>query len=193
MSAGSFRAWSTSSEKAEDLLGGLRRIGIDEISYRKGHRYLVVVVDHDTGRLGWAANGRDADTVRRFFAELGEERCAKIEKVSCDGVEWIMNVVEEHCPNATICLDPFHVVQWATNALDGVRRDVWNAARQAGLTDDAKALKGARWALWHNPGNLTSRQRTTLSIIQKTNKPLYRAYLLKEQLRLVFQPPLTRR
>jgi transposase len=61
-----------------------------------------------------------------------------------------MNVVEEHCPNATICLDPFHVVQWATNALDGVRRGVWNAARQAGLTDDAKALKGARWALWHN-------------------------------------------
>ena len=71
--------------KSQDLLDGLRRIGIDEISYRKGQRYLVVVVDHDTGRLVRAANGRDADTVRRSFIELGEERCAKIEKVSCDG------------------------------------------------------------------------------------------------------------
>ncbi len=175
--------------KSQDLLDGLRRIGIDEISYRKGQRYLMVVVNHDTGRLVWAANGRDSATVRRFFTELGQERCAKIEKVSCDGAEWIMTVVEEECPNATICLDPFHVVQWATKALDEVRREVWNAARIAGLTHDAKALKGARWALWHNPGNITSRQRTTLAIIQKTNKPLYRAYLLKEQLRLVFQLP----
>ncbi len=148
-----------------------------------------MVVDHDTGKLVWAANGRDSDTVRRFFTELGEERCAKIERVSCDGVEWMMNVVEEQCQNATICLDLFHVVQWATNALDEVRREVWNAARKAGFSDYAKALKGARWALWHNPGNLTSRQRTTLAVIEKTNKPLYRAYLLKEQLRLVFHLP----
>jgi transposase len=69
----------------------------------------------------------------------------------------MMNVVEEQCQNATICLDLFHVVQWATNALDEVRREVWNAARKAGFSDYAKALKGARWALWHNPGNLTSR------------------------------------
>jgi len=80
--------------KGQDLLGGLTRIGIDEISYRRGQRYLMVVVNHDNGRLLWAANGRDAATVRRFFTELGEERCAKIEKVSCDGAEWIMDVVE---------------------------------------------------------------------------------------------------
>ena len=178
--------------KGQDLLGGLTRIGIDEISYRRGQRYLMVVVNHDNGRLLWAANGRDAATVRRFFTELGEERCAKIEKVSCDGAEWIMDVVEELCPNATICLDPFHVVQWATNALDEVRREVWNAARKAGFGDDAKDLKGARWALWKNPGNLTSRQRTTLAVIEKTNKPLYRAYLLKEHLRLVFQLPFAK-
>jgi len=178
--------------KGQDLLGGLTRIGIDEISYRRGQRYLMVVVNHDNGRLLWAANGRDSDTVRRFFTELGEERCAKIEKVSCDGAEWMIDVVEELCPNATICLDPFHVVQWATNALDEVRREVWNAARKAGFSDDAKDLKGARWALWKNPGNLTSRQRTTLAVIEKTNKPLYRAYLLKEQLRLVFQLPLAK-
>ena len=64
--------------KSQDLLGGLTRIGIDEISYRRGQRYLMVVVNHDNGRLLWAANGRDSATVRRFFAELGEERCAKI-------------------------------------------------------------------------------------------------------------------
>ena len=59
-------------------LAGLRRIGIDEISYRKGHRYLTVVVDHDTGRLVWAAPGRDEATLDRFFDALGEQRCAQL-------------------------------------------------------------------------------------------------------------------
>jgi transposase len=67
-----------------DLLAGLRRIGIDEISHRTGQRYLTVVVDHDSGRLVWAAAGRDRKTVERFLDELGEERCNQIELVSCD-------------------------------------------------------------------------------------------------------------
>ncbi len=67
-----------------DRLDGLRRVGIDELSYRTGQRYITVVVDHDTGRLVWAADGRDTKTVARFFAELGEERSAKLELVSSD-------------------------------------------------------------------------------------------------------------
>ena len=77
------------AQREVDLLDGLRRIGIDEISHRKGQRYLTVVVDHDTGRLVWAAAGRDRKTVEAFFDELGERRCKQVELVSCDMAGWI--------------------------------------------------------------------------------------------------------
>ena len=114
---------------ATDPLDKLVRIGIDEISYKKGHKYLVVVVDHDTGKLVWAKPGRDKKTLGAFFDALGEERCRQIRLVSADGAGWIATVVADRCKNATRCMDPFHVVQWCTDALDEVRREVWNAAR----------------------------------------------------------------
>lgn len=172
---------------AVDPFDGLRRIGIDEISYKKGHRYLTVVVDHDTGRLVWAAPGRDKATLARFFDALGAQRCAQIELVSADAADWIADVVRARCGNATLCLDAFHVVAWATEALDAVRRNVWNEARKAGATGHAKQLKDARFALWKNPEHLTTRQRAKLAWLATLNGPLYRAYLLKEQLREVFQ------
>jgi transposase len=169
-----------------DRLTGLRRIGVDEISYRKGHRYLLVVVDHDTGRLVWADKGRDSATLRRFFDVLGEERAALLTHISTDGAEWIHTVAAERAPQALVCLDAFHVVAWATAALDAVRRSLGNQLRRDGKTDQAKALKNSRWALLKNPPALTGDQRTTVATIAKTNHPLYRAYLLKEQLREVF-------
>lgn len=169
-----------------DPLEGLRRIGIDEIAYRKGHRYLTVVVDHDTGRLVWAAPGRDKATVKQFFDELGRSRTLKIRLVSADAANWIGDVVRSRCLNAKITMDSFHVVSWATEALDVVRRQVWNDARRAGQTAVAKELKGARYALWKNPEDLTQRQAAKLADIARTNRRLYRAYLLKEQLRQVF-------
>src|SRR5487761_1919710 len=172
---------------ADNPFDGLRRIGIDEISYKRHHRYLTVVVDHDSGRLLWAAVGRDKKTLRGFFDLLGEARCGMITVVSADGAEWIADVVAERCPQATLCIDSFHVVQWATNALDEVRRDVWNAARRSGMTEHARELKGARFALWKNPEDLSRRQRGKLATIAKTNSPLYRAYLMKEQLRVAIR------
>jgi transposase len=94
-----------------DLLANLRRIGIDELSYRKGHKYLTVVVDHDSGRLVWMQPGRDAATVHRFFDALGPERSAALELVSADGALWIEEAVAKRAPQAVRCLDPFHVVQ----------------------------------------------------------------------------------
>jgi transposase len=169
-----------------DPLDGLTRIGIDELSFRKGQRYITVVVDHDTGRLVWAAEGRDKQTVIAFFEQLGEERAARIRLVSSDLGEWITRAVLECCPQATLCLDPYHVVALASNALDEVRREVWQQARRAGDTTGARWLKGARWALWKRPERLTERQHAKLATIEHVNRRLYRAYLLKEQLRLVF-------
>ena len=84
-------------DAAVDRLEGLRRIGIDEISWRRGQRYLIVVVDHDSGRLVWAAPGRDEATLERFFEQLGEERCKQITYVSADAASWIGNVVRCRC------------------------------------------------------------------------------------------------
>jgi transposase len=172
-----------------DLLAGLRWIGIDEISHRKGQRYLTVVVDHRTGRLVWAAPGRDRTSVEAFLDALGPERCARLELVSADMASWISGPIAERCPNAVRCVDPFHVVGLATDALDEIRREVWNEARKAGQTAVARGLKGARFALWKNPENLTRRQRAKLSAVQQTNQRLYRAYLLKEQLREIYRVP----
>jgi transposase len=177
------------AQREVDLLAGLRRIGIDEISHRKGQRYLTVVVDHDSGRLVWAAGGRDRKTVERFLDQLGQERCRQLELVSADMAAWVAGPIGERCPQAELCLDPFHIVMLATDALDEVRREVWNEARRAGQTALARDLKGARFALWKNPENLTGRQQAKLSTIQHTNRRLYRAYLLKEQLRQIYRLP----
>ena len=177
------------AKREVDLLAGLRRIGIDEISHRKGQRYLTVVVDHDSGRLVWAAAGRDRATVEAFLDQLGEERCKQVELVSCDMASWIAGPIAERCPNAVRCVDPFHVVKLATDALDEVRREVWNEARRAGQRAVAEELKGARFALRKNPERLSKRQQAKLADIQHSNKPLYRAYLLKEQLRQIYRLP----
>lgn len=175
--------------RVADPLEGLRRIGIDEISYRKGQRYIMGVIDHDSGRLVWAKDGRDATILGEFFTLLGSERCARIALVSCDQGRWVRHALAEHCPDAVVCMDPFHVVRLASDALDEVRREVWNAARKRKDGAGARWLKGARWALWKAPERLTDRQRAKLAHIQNTNQRLYRAYLLKEQLRVVFGEP----
>jgi transposase len=172
-----------------DPLDGLRKIGIDEVSFRRGQRYLTVVVNHETARVVWVQEGRDEATLERFFEQLGPVRAAAVRFVSADGAEWIKNVIERRCPKATLCLDPFHVVSWATDALDEIRRAVWNEARRSGETSLARDLKGARYALWKNPEDLTRRQTAKLADIARINKPLYRAYLLKEQLREIFRLP----
>jgi transposase len=175
----------TEASGRRDLLDGLRRIGIDEVAYRKGQRYITVVVDHDTGRLVWARVGRDKVTVAAFFDALGPDRSAALTHVSCDAAEWITAVVGQRAPQAVRCLDPYHLVAWAGEALDKVRRQVWNTARggKGGRTATSRMLKGARWALRRSPDRLSNTQKAALSTIQATNKPLYRAYLLKEQLR----------
>jgi transposase len=178
-----------------DRLAGLRRIGIDEISYKRHHRYLTVVVDHDSGRLVWAAPGNDAATLHGFFDALGEERTALLSHVSADMAAWIATVVAARAPQAIRCADPFHVVAWAIDALDIERRRAWNEAsgrrkidmshrgKIRGALGPARELKRARYALWKNPHDLTVRQRHQLEWIAKTDPRLWRAYLLKEGLR----------
>jgi transposase len=163
-----------------DLLSNLRRIGVDELSYRRHHEYITVVVDHDTGRIVWARPGKNAATLKAFFDELGPERCARLENVSLDMSQAYINAVREKAPKAQLVFDRFHVQRLAHDALDQLRRaEVQGAGRG---TDEAAALKRSRWALQKNPWNLEPLEREKLATLQRTNKRLYRGYLLKETL-----------
>jgi transposase len=170
-----------------DMLAGLRRIGVDEIAHRKGQRYITVVVDHDTGRLVWARPGRDAAVVHAFLDDLGEQRAELLTHVSADGAEWIHGPFRERAPQVVLCLDPFHVVAWATGVVEQVRRRLAAQLRRAGKHDQAATVKSSRWALIKNPQSQSPDQRGRLAEIARTNAPLYRAYLIKEQLREVFR------
>ncbi len=161
-----------------DVLDGLRFIGVDELSFRRHHEYVTVVVDHERGAVVWAREGKDAATLGAFFEELGKERCAKLEAVTLDLSAAYIKAVTEASPEARLIFDRFHVQRLAHDALDQVRRQQWRAAD----ADEKKAIKGTRFALQKNPWNLTDVEQGKLTDVQRTNRPLYRAYLLKETL-----------
>ena len=106
----------------------LEQIGIDETSYKKGHKYMTVVVNHKTGHLIWAHKGHGKEVLEKFFMALTEEQRTTIKYVSADAAGWIAECVKTYCPNAERCVDPFHVVMWATDALDEVRKAAVKAA-----------------------------------------------------------------
>jgi len=176
------------SELDPGRLDGLFRIGVDEISWRKHHKYLTLVVDHDRARVIWGAAGRDATTLDQFFDELGSQRASAIEAVSMDlGPAYLKSVTAEgHAPQALVCADAFHLVKLVGDALDEVRRDLWQQLRR--LPDDryAKAFKGSRWALLKNPADLTDTQAAQLATIKRSRGGIWRAYEMKEQFRAVF-------
>ena len=171
-----------------DRLGGLRRIGIDEKSWGKGSdKYLIIVTDHDAGRVAWIGEGRCQATVEAFFAALGPERAKLLTHVSADGAEWIHDVVREKAPQAQICLDAFHVVKWAGEKLDDLRRRSPASCAPPGEDDEAATLGKGMWALRKDHRKLTPGQRGSLAEIAADNKQLYKGYLIKEQIREAFK------
>lgn len=186
-----------------DPVAGLTRIGIDEISYKRGYRYLMAVTDHDRDRLVWMGEGRDTAALQPFFDLLGTERAKQITHVTADGAEFITRSIAANCSNDVIqCADPFHIYRWASDAMDEVRKQ---AQRDAATTDpkprrgrprkDAPpqpeprlpALKKARRALWKGAEHLTPKQQVKIDWIARTDPNLYFAYQLKEALRTVLQ------
>lgn len=168
-------------------LSGLVDIGVDEISWRRHHQYLTLVSDHRTGKIVWGAPGKKAATLDGFFTDaLPPGRAEAIEAVSMDLGPAFVKSVRAHAPAAVICFDPFHVVKLATDALDDVRRQVWQSARRLPDKTIAGTYRGARWALLKNPEDLTDTQQVTLAALKRHGGALMRAYQLKEALRAVF-------
>lgn len=160
-------------------LENLSIIGVDELAYRANHRYLTVVVDHMSSRVVWMGEGKGEETLKQFFEELQPERSAKLSHVTMDLSAPYNKVVAERAPQAERVFDRFHIQKLANEAVDTVRRD---EMREVAGSERAAAIKRSRWALLKNPWNLTASQGKKLHEVQRTNRRLYRAYLLKESL-----------
>jgi len=165
--------------RPKNPLSKLRDIGVDELSYRKGHRYLTMVTDHATGHIIWAKEGKSGDTLKAFFDELGAEGCSRIRAVTMDMSQAYISAVRDRLPQAQIVFDRFHVQKLVNDAVDETRRSIWNQLR-AKTPEDAKSIKNLRWPLLKRPWKLTPKQSARLSTLQRDNAPLYRAYMLKE-------------
>jgi transposase len=150
-----------------DRLHNLFEIGIDEVSWRRQHRYLTLVADHIRGQIVWGTEGNDSAAADRFFTELGKSRAGAIEVISLEMGPGYAKSAREHAPQAIIAIDPYHVVALANRALDDVRRAYWNELRRVGDRDAARRFKDARWSLLKAPENLTDNQATTLRRLRR--------------------------
>ena len=165
----------------------LYRLGVDEVAYRKGHQYITVVADHDReGAVVWAAEGRDAKTLAAFYDELGEERTARLVAVSLDMGGAYEKATREKAPQARQCVDPFHLVKLANQAIDKTRRWAWNLHRGEGLRS-ARWVKRTRWALLKDPAHLKDSQVEVLCELRRQRSVLYRCWQLKEGLRDLYR------
>lgn len=135
------------------------------------------MVDHERGVVVWSSKGKNSDTLRAFFEELGPERSAKIESVTIDMSGAYIKAVEEMVPDARLIFDRFHVQRLVQDALDETRRDEVHAAETKA---EKKALKGTRWSLLKSPWNLTEADRQTLEELEQANRTIFRGHMLKE-------------
>jgi transposase len=154
------------------------------VSYRKGHKYLTVVANHATGDPVWIGEGRSQATVGAFFDEVGEEGAKQLNAISMDMCAPYILQAQKRAPQAEIAFDPFHVVKLGNEAVQQVRR---GEARERKGTAEASVLKGSRWALLKAPENLRAEEMVRLSAVADLNARVYRAYLLKEELRTMYR------
>lgn len=160
-------------------LEGIRAIGVDEIQYSKGHKYLTLVYQIDAGmvRLLWTGRERTMKTFRQFFDLLGKERSSRIEFVCSDMWKPYLRVIRERCSQALHILDRFHIVGKMNDALNKVRAE---EARRMKLDGYEPVLKKTRWLLLKRKGNLKQKDKGRLRELLSYNLRTVRAYLLKE-------------
>jgi transposase len=168
-------------------LKNMRLLAIDEIAIFKGHRYLTVVMDLESGCVVFVGDGKGADALLPFWARLARSR-AKITAVAIDMSHAYIEAVTTHLPAATIVFDHFHVVKAFNDKLSDLRRDLF---REATEKLHKQILKGTRWLLLKNPDNLddSRNERQRLHDALAINQPLATAYYLKEELRLIWSKP----
>jgi transposase len=160
-------------------LAPILAIGVDEIQYAKGHKYLTLVYQIDQGitRLLWVGRERTIESFQGFFTLIGDQLAAQIQFVCSDMWQPYLDVIRQKCSQALHILDRFHIVAKMNKALDEVRADESRRMAQAGFDP---VLKKTRWCLLKRKENLTGKQRFRLRDLLRYNLKTVRAYLLKE-------------
>jgi len=160
---------------------GLKAIGVDEISYQKGHKYVTVVYDLDRSRVVWVGKGKDRETIDRFFREeLSDHQKKQIAWGCCDMSETYILAIKAHCPNIKLVLDRFHIVKALNEAVDEVRKEQWRNATK----DERKALKGLRWLLYRHPSRRSPEDKLIIENLRRGNRRIHRACVLKDEFNL---------
>jgi transposase len=172
---------------AKPRLKDLRHIAIDEIATRKGHKYLTIVMDLESGAVVFVGDGKGADALRPFWRSLKASR-ANVEAVAIDMSAAYYKAVCENLPEAAVVFDWFHIVKLLNDKLSELRRELYREANDRLHKD---VLKGTRWLLLKRPENLdeTRDESKRLGEALKLNESLATAYYLKEDLRLLWEQP----
>jgi len=164
--------------RAGHRVKGVVSLGVDEISYKKGQKYLTLVYDLDKARVLWIGEGKGRATLDRFFNEvLTEEQRKAILWASCDMANAYTEGIKAHCPNVKLVIDRFHVVKLLNEAVDAVRKEEWH--RLEG--EQKKAVKGLRWLLRRSPLSRTKGDTRALNALARGNRRIYRAWELKDE------------
>ena len=167
-------------------LDGVRLLAMDEFAIQKGHRYATVVVDPERKRVLWVGRGRSRADVRPFFELLGPDGCARLRAVAMDMNTAYDLEVKQHCPNAEVVYDLFHVVaKYGREVIDRVRVDEANRLR-----DDQpvrRVVKTSRWLLLRNRDNVPAEQAVKLDELLAANHALLTVYLLKDELKRLWR------
>lgn len=161
----------------------VKRIAIDEIAIMKGHKYLTIIRDYDSGVTIKMVLGRKYEDVLQALLELGKEKLAKIGFASMDMWDPYIRAIKEACPNVVMIFDKFHVVKKINEALDKVRKSEFASASD----EERLNMKRKRYIILHREKNLNSEQKEALNQLIKSNEKLHKAYLLKEQVLSIFE------
>jgi len=155
-----------------------RRLGIDEVAYEKGHKYLTIVRDLDLNGVIWIGLNRRQETLDEFFDQLDDYKKSQIEMIITDMHDPYIASIEENCPNAKIVIDKFHIAKVVNKALDEIRKEEFSNASD----EERIQMKRKRFVILKRNQNLNDKQREQLEVLMYNNNRLYQAYLLKEQI-----------
>jgi transposase len=162
---------------------GLRVLAIDEISIRRGHRYLTIVLDYLTGRVVWIGKHRKARTLSRFFNQMTPEQRKALEAIVMDMWDPYIKAVQKKVPHVKIVFDLFHVVAQFSRVIDQVRNSEYRKASQ----ENKEVFKGAKYLLLKNRSNVRrKKERQHLKELLKLNEVINTVMILKDQLKHIW-------
>ena len=182
----------------EDRYNNLEIIGVDETSYKKGHKYITVIVDLVRKQVIHIYEGKGENGFEKFLANLTPNQRNSIKLVAGDGAKWIANVTKKELPNANFCLDPFHIKEWIIQAIDVSRKEVWRELKhfkdskperyshhktpetieKLNMYNESKQF--SKYTLGKNRENLTMKELEYIDKIKELYPNIYQCYLAKE-------------